>query len=180
MSGTPQYPPITIGPITYSMGHLDARMFSCPIPSGKFVLGIRARFSNHCFTEEYDPDKHVDQEPIPDGIRKRALCPIRHALSFNLPDIIDSLPNAQIQQTYEKRNYVHYVAVATATNGPYAVFFSIKKSDPGRRQHLELFVESAYVDDEVVLKAAKRPNAIRFSVLAFKVHMGQPVVFAAR
>ncbi len=72
-------------------------------------LRIYVRFSNHCFSEAFDPARHSPDEPvIMDGRKRRVFCPDRHRLSFRLPGLIRGLatPGARVHETAARRNWM--------------------------------------------------------------------------
>ena len=110
----------------------------------------------------------------------RAFDQRRYDLSKNLPGIIRALPTIKVHQTPEQRNYLYFCALTELEDEEYLVFFSMKRAHKGQDHHLELFVESAYPARTGAPPTRKRPNAIRFAILALKVYKGEPVRFAAR
>jgi IS30 family transposase len=143
-------------------------------------MTCHVRFSNHCFTEEFDPACHGQTLLVMDHKRARAFDRRRYELSRNLPAMVAALPAATVHQTPERRNYLYYVTLAEPTDpdGLYQMFFTLRKAGRAGPQHLELFVESAYAAAGTV--RLKRPNAIRFAVLAWKIHKGEAIRFAPR
>ena len=91
------------------------------------------------------------------------------------------LPAAKVHQTPERRNYVYYGEAPLDDGRALQMFFRLSRAG-GRAQELgcdlDMFVESAYVADELVKR--KRPSSIRFLLLAYKVLRGEEVRFAAR
>ena len=110
----------------------------------------------------------------------RAFDQRRYDLSKNLPQLIRALPTAKVHQTPERRNYVYFSVLTELDGEEYLVFFSLKKAHKGQNHDLELFVESAYPSEMDAVPSRRRPNAIRFAILALKVYKGEPVRFAAR
>ncbi len=160
--------------------HLDPFVFSCDVPDGDIkTLLVNTRFSNHCFTEAFDEARHEPDLVMADHKNRRAFSRIRYDLSKNLPEIVRRLPDLKVHQTPEKRNYMYFSAVAELPDQEYRLFFHLKRADKSAKQHLELFVESAYPAMGGALKR-KRPGTIRFALLALKTYRGEPVRFAAR
>ncbi len=179
ISKKPYWPPLAINGLTIDLAHLEPTTLSCPIPGRAGDLQINVRFSNHCFTEEFDPDRHETGLKIMDHKRPRAFSQRRYELSRNLPDMIAALPRAKVHQTQERRNYLYFTMLASLAGAEYQMFFTLKKAY-GRRYDLELFVESAYLVDDGLARKLKRPHAIRFAILVLKTHRAELVRFAAR
>jgi hypothetical protein len=141
---------------------------------------VRVIFANHCYTEEFDPQAHAKEQIIlydaPD--RPRIFCPIRYGLSKQLPEIITELHTKRVHQTSQRRNYV-YALHLRVENRLYEIYFMLQRAQADELADLRLTVESAYpVAAPTILP--KRPNNIRFAILAAKVLRNQPVKFAAR
>jgi hypothetical protein len=161
-----------------SISHLAPFELMCPCPEVR-DLKIDIDFRNHCYTEKFDNTKHErSQIVLYDGPHPRVFCPVRHGLSYKLPAIIKDLPTQRVHQTHERRNYV-YVVPLQVDQRIYEVYFMLQRAEPNAPADLRLTVESAY-PVAVPHVLPKRPNAIRFVVLARKIFLNQPVRFAAR
>lgn len=164
----------------HSIGHLAPGMtLMCPCtPIGRELV-IRVIFKNHCYTENYDPQKHKPEEIlIKEGAdRLRVFCPIRHALSHRLPAILADLPNRRVNQTAVVRNYI-FVVPLEVEGKFYEIFFMLQRASKEDDADLRLTVESAYPNGGTNIR--KRPSTIRFTILAHKVLTNQQVRFAPR
>jgi hypothetical protein len=173
--------PILHQGVAVSIGHLAPFAFPCPCdPIGRDLV-IQAAFSNHCYTEKFNPSVHSrEQIVLYEGgrSRPRVFCQIRHELSFQLPDLLRALPGRKVHQTPEQRNYV-YVVPLPVGDQTYDIFFMLQRMAHGDGADLRLTVESAYPKGRPLV-LPKRPHGIRFGVLAHKVFMRQPVRFAPR
>jgi hypothetical protein len=162
-----------------SIDHLSPFLFDCPCEDIGRPLVIRVVFANHCYTKKYDPSAHTpEQIVLTEGDRHRVFCPIRHGLSHRLPALIVDLPGKRVHQTSQVRNYVYVVPLEIAGN-PYEIYFMLQRAQGAGEADLRLTVESAY-QDKGAPNVRKRPNTIRFAVLAHKMLTGQSVRFAAR
>ena len=165
---------------TISVAHLAPRPITCPCTGLNRDLNIKVIFANHCYTEKFDESIHSKEEILlydaPD--RPRVFCPIRHKLSLQLPDIVAGLPTKKVHQTAQQRNYVYFASIEV-TNQIYEVYFMLQRAQSDDEADLRLTVESAYADDGAPA-LLKRPNAIRFHVLAQKVLTNQRIKFAPR
>lgn len=153
---------------------------ACPCESIGRDLVIDVIFANHCYTEKFVDGLHTVEQIILTEAedRHRVFCPIRYELSHSLPSLIAELPNRRVHQTSQTRNYV-YIVPLRIQNRPYEIYFMLQRAAPGSTSDLRLTVESAYVDEDGS-NIRKRPNKIRFVVLAHKVLTNQAVRFAPR
>lgn len=172
------WPPFSVDGAAVDLSHLAPISLTCPItpavPGVPPALEIGVRYSSHCFTDHF-----VDGSSEPDLLwmdhkQRRVFCRQRYRWSLNLPAIMQNLPNAKVQQTHERRNYVRFETIDPA-QPQYGVFFTLR-----RRQvdgcHLSLFVESAYCDPNPNPTAGQ----VRFKVLAAKVFRNEQVNFKGR
>ena len=108
----------------------------------------------------------------------RAFDDERFEFSKLLPKIIERLPKAQVNQTHEVRNYVYVTDLKRTDGRQYLTFFRLERASSGAAHDLELFVESAYLAADS--NRLRRPNAIRFKLLAHKVLTNRAIHFPRR
>ena len=163
-----------------SLAHLAPMPIACPCASIGRDLVINVTFRNHCYTEKFQPGIHTREQIVlyDSPSRPRVFCPVRYGLSTNLREIAAELPNKRVHQTTQVRNYV-YVATLVESNQFYEVYFMLQRARPEDGCDLNLVVESAY-PSPAAPAVPKRPQTIRFQVLAHKVLLNQSVRFAAR
>jgi hypothetical protein len=187
---TPPFPvasryrqPLVIKGQAIPLQHLDPHILQCPItePQLPNPLLINVRYSDHCFSEKFDPATHTPDLLLPrqpNSKDLRAFDQIRHALSLSLPGLVGDLPTRRVNFTSEPRNYVYAVSLSHPDPAygqvPYGVFFQLKRAGAGAI-HLDLTVVSAYSAGDTTIGIRKRPDHIRFLVLAAKTYRGQPV-----
>lgn len=95
--------------------------------------------------------------------------------------MVATLPTAKVHQTPERRNYLYATALIEPPELEYRMFFTVRRAPVEARHHLDLFVESAYAVEIGDPKARlKRPNTVRFQVLALKTYRNEPLRFAPR
>ncbi|CAA2109011.1 hypothetical protein MBUL_04504 (plasmid) [Methylobacterium bullatum] len=142
-------------------------------------LTIDVKFSNHCFTVDFDATIHDETLLIMDHKRRRAYDLERHTLSRNLPGMIASLPAAAVYLTPSDRNYVYLANFQAADKQLYPMYFHLRRAHPEAPRNLSMFVESAYpvMDRNEVMKGTTK---ISFAVLCAKVYKGEPVKPLAR
>jgi len=162
------------------LAHLDPFVFEAASTKVPRPLRINVRFTNHCFSETFDPARHPADAPvILDGRRRRIFCPERYELSHHLPDLIRGLahPGARVHQTAARRNWMYAATVELSAAGTrYQIFFELRRATPERRrlQDLDLVVESAYPADP----DRPSPNVlgrVSFLLLAGSLYAGKPV-----
>jgi hypothetical protein len=142
-------------------------------------ISIGVTFTCHCYSEAFDPKKHKPEEMAlrDSGGRPRVFCKVRHELSARLPEIIKSLPGRRVYQTAQQRNYVYSVPL-DIEGQIYEVYFMLQRHR-GKGFDLRLTIESAYMV-ETATPTRKRPQTIRFNILAYNVLRNKPVKFAPR
>jgi len=168
-----------IGGVTLDLAHLEPFGLTFFVKNLGRELTIDVKFSNHCFTVDFDAAIHDPALTIMDHKRQRAYDLQRHNLSRNLPSMINALPTASVYLTPSDRNYV-YVANLKATNGlVYPMYFHLKRVKDEAPRNLSMVVESAYpiADEKQVLGGATK---ISFPVLCAKVFKGERVKPQAR
>jgi hypothetical protein len=174
------HPPLQIDGQTYDLSHLDPCQFEAISTKVPRPLRINVRFTNHCFSEAFDPVKHpAGTFAIMDGPRRRVFSPDRYTLSFQLPVLIRGLasPGARVHETAARRNWMYAATVQVPTTGTvYQIFFELRRATPERRrlQDLDMVVESAYPADP----GRPEPNIlgrVSFLLLAGSVYVGKPV-----
>jgi len=112
---------------------------------------VRVTFSDHVFTEAYDPDRHT-----PDLIHSRrhgdlrAFDVHRWELSRDLPDLFRTLGG---QSVYRSGGRNFFFPRGNAGQAPYAVFFEAIRSNR-RDADVRVIVRSAYEKDAMAMRAS--------------------------
>ncbi len=158
------------------LGHLNPFHLLVNSKAANKTLRVDVRFSNHCFTQKHSGNEEI--VVIKDGAgRDREYCPIRYRLSFQLPALIQSFNHekAMVHQTWERRNWVYSTKIEDP-EGPYYVFFELRRAPPVRRQwqDLELTVESAYHQDEEK-EAPAMIGKVKFLLLCSNLYLNKNV-----
>lgn len=163
-----------------SIDHLAPMTIVCPCEFMDRELLIDVSFANHCYTEKFVEGVHkIEQIILTEAKdRHRIFCPIRYELSHQLPALLSALPSSKVHQTSQQRNYV-YVVPLEVQGKPYEIYFMLQRAASDAAADLRLTVESAYVDEDGS-NFRRRPNKIRFVILAQKILANQPVKFAPR
>ena len=168
------FPALTIDAQTYTFDHLDPFSFSFHSQLAKRDLTIHVTYSNHCFSRGYVPEYHLLGEAvIGHGARARFFCATRYRLSLELPAVVASLnqPHVKVWQTAAQRNWFYSIRIENP-EGPYHVFFEVRRAASDRPQDLNLVVESAYHQTEAAPKVFGRMG---FMLLCSKIYLRQPI-----
>ena len=177
MLTTPYHPPLVHAGVTYDLAHLNPFHMTVDSTRAGRELRVHVVFTNHCFSEGFDPAIHGPASPlIPRQQPPRVFNQVRYDLSKQLPLLIREVnsPKAQVQQTSAGRNWVHSVRIDTLA-GPYHVFFVLRREGQENRrlQDLNMTVESAY--PQGAQSAPQVRGRIGFVLLAGKTFLGEPV-----
>lgn len=171
------FPELVIAGQHIDLSHLDPFTFVINSKQAKRDLRVHVTFSNHCFSRCYDEARHPVGEPVIDArsARPRTFCPIRYRLSQRVPELIRTLnhPKTKVWETTSERNWCYSITIDDP-EGPYHVFFEIRRASRDRRQwqDLHLVVESAYHQDEK--DGPKLKGSMAFILLCGKVYLGEP------
>lgn len=167
----PYFPPLVVDGQTVAFDHLEPFQFEMASQVRPSGVVIDVRFSNHCFSESFDPARHAELVvEVWDGPRRRVFCPVRYGQSFDLRELVKSLPTAQVFQTPE----LNFVRIA---GSDYRMFFRVRRAAAGENHHVKLFVESAYSPEAGQALAPARMSKVRFAVLVDKTLRGEKLKF---
>ena len=175
----PYYDSLALGGEVFEFSHLEPFTIEFESKLAKKWLRLHVTFSNHCFTKGYNPEEHIEGEPIfdEDTPRPRLFCRTRYRLSKTLPELIRRLNHHKVEvvQTAARRNWVYSLTIEDPA-GPYHVFLEVRRAGAKYKhlQDLNLVIESAYYEDPN--KGA--PNLLgpmNFYLLCGKTFMGKPV-----
>ena len=174
------HPPLRIRGQVYDLSHLHPFQFDVSSSKVPRRLRINVRFTNHCFSEAFDPAKHPADEPvIPDGQRRRAFCPDRYDLSPRLPSLIRGLADPGSARPRDRRPSELDVCCPRrgAVRGhaiPDLLRAAAHRPRATALQDLDMVVESAYPADP----SRTEPNIlgpVRFALLAGSLYLGKVV-----
>lgn len=172
----PYFPPLQVAGAAIAFSHLEPFTLEMVTQGRPQGLKIGVRFSNHVFTEAFDPTRHDGQAvEVMDATRRRVFCPIRYGLSQALPLIIKGLPKAHVYQTPEA-NFLRIGVRSDGGAGDYRMFFRVKRHREDGAD-LTLFVESAYSPDPGQARAIAHMSKVRFAVLVDKTLKGEKLKF---
>lgn len=153
--------PITVGDQTLALAHLEPFEFQV-VPKGwNSPATLSVSFHDHCFTETFDPTRHdvalaTSQASLHE---RRAFCPIRYQMSYQLPAFVRGLDGKRVASTRSQ----NLVRIELANGAEYGVFFTLKRE--GKRR-CGLFVVSAFVLDR------PRQSVVTTGEMNFNVAVG--------
>lgn len=174
----PYHPSFIHAGVTHDLAHLNPFHMTVDSMKAGRQLRVHVVFTNHCFSENFDPAIHGAASPLISRQQPpRVFNQVRYDLSKQLPPLIHAVnhPKAQVRQTAAGRNWVHSVCIDTPA-GPYHVFFVLRREsreENRRLQDLNMTVESAYPQGDQ--PAPQVRGRIGFVLLAGKTFLGEPV-----
>lgn len=132
-------------------------------------------FDEHTFTRKItaeDPPEHL-------CFTNRVFCPVRYGLSLGLPALIAGFPYVRVYKTWERGGYVYFAAGVESPEGPYHIFFNVKRYDYSKKKKgVAMHVQSAYPREKGEYGDGQRPNCIDFSRLVENIYMGREIKFS--
>lgn len=167
-----------VGGEAISFTHLEPFQFSVNTQLRPGGARIDVRFSNHCFSEAYQPTRHQGAvTDIWDRGQRRVFSPARYDLSLGLRAIIEALPSSPIYLTPEA-NFVRIMRAGS--NGPdeYRVYVNARRGAAAHGCDVLLFVESDYAREagKAMLGPAQLTK-VRFALLVDKIIRGEKLRF---
>jgi hypothetical protein len=152
----------------YDFKHLQPIKLKLPLNSAATVnIDIDVSFGCHCFTEEFNPSKHLDHHRYTHKNELRAFDPTRYECSLQLPQVIQNMLRGRIYWADKSYTYVAMITLTSmAGSQNYSVFFSLEKNLQTAIPALRMFIKSAYLRPSVA-----KPNSQgwRFVSLAGQV-----------
>lgn len=172
----------------YDLIHLRpfTRVMDLDLRGGNKKKGahLEFRFSNHCYSRspavgEVIPPGELVQDGSKHSPRNRIFCPLRYEQSLSLVAHIDELihGNGTVHRS-RKLNFFTIKSVSITEFGlkivcSYFVFMSAaKRQDAGKPKKIEIFVESAYLENPNIPNPNSEGNPLKFSEVLGKVWEG--------
>jgi hypothetical protein len=154
--------------IVYTFEHLQPAQLTVLLNAdGSATVPMQVTFGSHCFTEDFDNEKHRPDHRYTYKGELRAFDTARYECSLHLPKVLQSLVKGTIYNAHESYTYAAHIALESM-NGPqsYSVFFSLEKDRRAELPALRMFIKSAYLKPLVA-----KPNAQnwRFASLAGQI-----------
>ena len=121
-------------------------------------------FGCHCFTEEFDPNTHMDHDRYTFRGELRAFNVLRYECSLQLPVVLPSLLKGRIHRANDSLTYVAHIIASTSQGlQPYSIFFNLEIDKEKPSPALKMYIKSAYLKP---LVAKSNAQTWRFISLA--------------
>lgn len=168
------WPPFQHAGRTICLAHLEPFEFRCKVEDEP-ERRVFVTFDEHTFTRKItskDPHEHK-------CFTDRVFCPVRYGLSLGLRTLIEGFPDVRVYKTWEKSGYVYFAAGVESPEGPYHIFFNVKRYDYSKKKKgVAMHVQSAYPREKGEYGDGQRPNSIDFSRLVENTYMGREIKFS--
>lgn len=153
----------------YTFEHLQpiALNLDMNIEGVKTEIKIFVTFGCHCFTENFNPEKHKADHIYRHQNETRAFDPARYECSKHLPKAIDSLLTGMIYRSDKSYTYVSQILIAVPSGSQsYSIFFSLERATKTPSLNLRMYIKSAYLSP---LKSSKNAQKWRFKGLICEI-----------
>ncbi|WP_285540872.1 hypothetical protein [Brucella sp. NBRC 12950] len=168
------WPPFQHAETDICLTHLEPFEFRCRVGTEP-ERRVFVTFDEHTFTRKFtpqDPPEHL-------CFKNRVFCPVRYGLSLGLRELIETFPDVRVYQTWERDGYVYFAAGVPSPQGPYHVFFSVKRYDFSKKKKgVAMHVQSAYAREKGEYGDGQTTNTIDFARLVENTYMGRSIKFA--
>jgi hypothetical protein len=142
--------------VIYTFEHLKPIRVKVPLNAqATLFVDMHVEFGCHCFTEDFDQQRHRPDHRYQHRGELRAFDTERYACSLQLPRLIEAMQKGMIYNADESYTYAARIPLDSARGvHSYSIFFSLKKDLRAKAPALKMFVKSAYLKPLVA-----RPNA---------------------
>ena len=167
-----------IGDRIYDLSHLHPFSFDFVVAAkdGKAEqrYGIDVIFSLHCFSRGIAAGAaYLADLAYADSREVRLFDEQRYTHSLRLPEVIRSIGDRRCFHTGHDNFFTVELIDAQDERVEYTVYFKLSRAPSKGR--LNLYVQSAYVQDDVPQRLPKPRKPIRFSVIAYNVAAGKAI-----
>jgi hypothetical protein len=166
----PYWSELIVEDVAIDLSHLEPFEFSILLLGLDGRATISVRYHDHCFSETYDPTKHLTfiRTNQSASTELRAFDSARYELSKLLPEIIRQMDGQKIASTREG----NMVKITLQNGQTYPVFFTMRRAS---KRRVELFVVSAYAWS----KPARLPTTgtMKFNLAVAKILKGEKPIF---
>lgn len=149
----------------YTFPHLQKITLSVDlvISSRPVIIPVHVTFGCHCFTEDFDSEKHGGHHRYTHLGEERAFDVERYQCSLQLPQVMNAMLTGTIYRADRSFTYVSQIVLPPSTGlEPYSIFFSLEKTRKSAVPAVEMFVKSAYLS---ALKHSPNAQSWRFKAL---------------
>ena len=167
-----------IGGRVYDLSHLHPFSFDfvVAVKDGKPEqrYGIDVIFSLHCFSRGIRAgEAYLADWAYADSREVRLFDEQRYTHSLRLPEVIRSIGDRRCFHTGHDNFFIVELIDAQGERVEYAVYFKLSRAPSKGR--LNLYVQSAYVQDDTPQTRPRPRKPIRFSVIAYNVAVGKVI-----
>lgn len=142
--------------------------------SKEITYTVNVTFSTHCFTKGLINSTGVDPNLLYSGFNEKRIFDFeRYELSKSLKNIIIGLDKRKISNTGKGNFLTIEVIDSNGQKKDYEVYFKVSKSTQLNR--LNLYVESAYIRDDLHKLGNRKIKRIGFYVIAHKTLRGEQI-----
>ncbi|HEX8578001.1 MAG TPA: hypothetical protein VF655_00215 [Allosphingosinicella sp.] len=148
----------------YPLNHL--RSFRVVVPAQDPLAApavLQVTFSNHVYTEKWDPGVHTLDRLIVEKGEERAFCPVGYGCSIVLPQLINSHVTGKAFEGRDSKGARNHFFYAQADSISYPIYFRLGPAGRIPGAHGILHIISAYQNPR--LPARHRFQAIKFARL---------------
>jgi hypothetical protein len=167
-----------IGERVYDLSHLHPFSFDFVVaakdgkPEKRY--GIDVIFSLHCFSRGIPAGQGYDSElAYADNREVRLFDEQRYLFSLRLPEVVRSVGTRRCFHTGHGNFFTVELIDAQGERVEYTVYFKLSRAPSKGR--LNLYVQSAYVQEGIALTPRGRRKPIRFSMVAYNVTVGKAI-----
>lgn len=142
---------------SFTFDHLEPMQMKLPLNAdASKTIDLRVTFGCHCFTEEFDTNKHRPDHRYTHNGELRAFNTVRYECSLQLRSVILLMQRGMIYKADESYTYTaHIVVESSEGQQAYSVFFSLEKDRKSIKPALRMFVKSAYLKPLVARAGAQ-------------------------
>jgi hypothetical protein len=141
-------------------------------PEQRYAIDVI--FSLHCFSRAIRAgERHLPELEYADSREVRLFDEQRYAHSFRLPAIIRSIGDRRCFHTGHDNYLTVELIDSRGERVEYTVYFKLSRA--ARKGRLNLYVQSAYVQDWIPRTRQGPRKPIRFSVIAHNVTVGKGI-----
>ena len=154
----------TLSGVEYPLGHLQSFRVTVPQKDPLQASAVlQVNFSNHAYTEKWNPATHTAEHKIVVDSEERAFCSVRYGCSIELPALIQYHVGGKAFEGRDSNGAMNRFFYAEADSIAYPIYFKLGRADriPGVDGILHII--SAYQNP--ALPARHRFQSIKFARL---------------
>ena len=167
-----------IGDALYDLAHLHPFSFEFAVPAygekPELRYGIDVVFSLHCFTRDVRRgDVYAGEWAYSDSRETRLFDERRYRWSLQLPKIVRAIGERRCFHTTRDNFFTVEFVDEQGRAAKYTIYFKLSRSP--RSSRLNLYIQSAYVQEDIPRSHKNPRKPIWFAVIAHNVSVGRPM-----